>query len=244
SSRLPFGGGCGCSTACCLPIVTFELTAADPWAYRDEVEVIAPTALSACEVPAECLDWIVVADDATCPDPCDAGTPCAEDPACPRPAAPPDVPIIVDPCACDPLQTSLTCLNLPASAFFDIGDAAPNVHVFAGDTDLRGIKLRFTPNPTEVPPDEVDECGSCFEVNLPFLPASATWHFDASARTSFIVCGGGDTQRPVLSGPDGGPLIWPLFSCPGIAYSLCVEVDCATWNDAATVAAGLVNRHA
>lgn len=229
---------CCNSGNCSLPILEFKLTAADPYAYADPISVVAAKSLFNCAGTGACPQWTITADGDTPAARCPEDPSCAADAACGTIPSPPDLPLLTDPCVCEPLTFSTTCFTLPTANFSDLGQTVPVVTIKAGPTALRGITLRFIPSDGSQP----NSCNTCFEINLPFLNGGATWEFDAAERSSTILCAG-QTDDAVVTGMDGGPLEWPVFECVPTDYVLCVSVDCLTSVTGATVSVDLVHRH-
>lgn len=229
---------CCARGACTLPVVEFTLTAGDPHAYADPTTILTGQSLFGCSGTGACPQWTVTADGDTPAERCPEDPSCAGDTACGTVPSPPDPPLLTDPCVCEPLTFSTTCFTLPTGNFSDLGQTVPVVTIKAGSSSLRGLTLRFIPSDGSQP----NPCDTCFEINLPFLQAGATWSFDAELRESTILCAG-QTDTAVVTGMDGGPLDWPVFECVPTNYVMCVSVDCLTPVTGTTVQVELVHRH-
>lgn len=220
----------------------FSLLVADPFAYAPASTVLTNQTLTACPGSPTCITWNILDLDEECPDPCAEVSDCEVDPLCPTPATPPAFPVIADPCACTSLTASRTCFAIPASALATQGDNVPVLQVYAGSTDLRGIRAVLIPNPLALSPSALSDCDACFEINLPFLPNGTTWTLDASRRTSEVFCPPGSYQAATVSGAGGGPFLWPEITCATSDYVLCLEVSCSSWNSTATVSLDMIPR--
>jgi hypothetical protein len=225
------GGACPCCQGCPAREVTFQLTAGRAHAFREPVDV------------AECVTFPEPVDDGVCElwstDPdcmsdeqiCAAQepVPCPLDPACPVPTVP-ELPLPTDRCQCDPIAGRVrTCLTVPAGAAPSWFDAVPIITLSAGVLPLRAVRIRFYSNPLGLDLDQLDPCGFCAELNISYLPASATMVLDGTVQQGIVQCPGRaeTSASTVLAGPAGSPLTWPVIEC-GSPYLVCVEADAAS----------------
>lgn len=239
------GGGCECCQGCPAKEITFQLTANRPWAFREPVEV------------ADCLPFPDPVDDDVCEvwstDPdcqtdeqiCAAQvpTPCPLDPACPV-AEVPELPLPSNSCQCDPIAGRVSlCIDVPAGAAPSWFDAVPVIGITAGDLPLRSIRMRFYQNPLGLPLADLDPCGFCAELNVSYLPAGAVLSLDGTVQQGIVKCPGRaeTSASSVLSGPAGGPLVWPVIEC-GSPYLVCIEADAASISPTSCVSLSTVVR--
>ncbi|WP_433379504.1 hypothetical protein [Streptosporangium sp. CA-115845] len=221
----------GC--ACCpgeLREVTFTLTAGRPHALRPSVTVAETVGWPAETPDDECVQW---STDSGCLD--EAGEcaaqqpqPCPLDPFCPPPTLP-SLPLPANPCLCEPFTRRQVCIEIPQSAAPIWADLVPLVELYAGSNLLRGIRIRFYPNPFGVSYEDLDPCAWCSEINVSYLPAASRLTLDGAGRTVLVQCPGrADTPAEgIVSGPQGQPLNWPVLEC-GIPYLVCVSADSTT----------------
>lgn len=239
------GGGCECCSGCPAKEVTFQLTATLPYAFRDE------------QVVADCVPFPEPVDDDVCvvwsTDPgclseselCAAmePTPCPLDPACPAPVVP-EIPLPSSGCQCDPLAgRTRTCIDIPAGAAPAWFDAVPVITLKAGDLPLRGVRIRFYANPLSLAIDQLEACDYCAELNVSYLPPSATLVLDGRTEQGVVQCPGRaeTSASSILAGPAGEPLTWPVIECGG-PYLVCVEADAGSWSAGSCVSVSTVVR--
>lgn len=224
---------------CTLPVIEFTLTAADPWAYTDAITSVTGGTVFDCAGTGTCPTWYVLGDDEVPVDPCAETPACPGDEVCGVVPSPPDPPLLRDPCVCDPMTLTTTCFDLDSDDFSDLGQTVPVFSIKSGVDSLRGLAVRFIPREGDA---QLNVCDTCFEINLPFLPANSTWTFDAARRETTITCGG-QTNSATVSGNDGGPLTWPVFECVPTDYAMCVTLGCGPDITGVEVNASLVTRH-
>jgi hypothetical protein len=225
------GSTCGGSGSCPAYEVEFTLLAGRPHALREPVQIAS--GLTWSPLPAtDCIEWstdpacLSEADECALLEP----TPCPLDPACP-PAVVPTIPLPDNPCNCDPLAgRSRLCVDVPAGTAPIWADAVPVVVIKAGPAGpLRSVRIRVFANPLGLAADELQQCAYCSEVNVSYIPQSATYTLDGTAQRSIVQCPGrAETSGgSVTFGEQGGPLLWPTLEC-GIPYTVCVEADADT----------------
>lgn len=224
-----FASGCACCTGE-LREIQFVLMAGRPYAYRAPITVAEAVVWPPPENDTACVEW---STDPNCLD--EAGecaaalpTPCPLDPRCPPPVLP-SLPAPSNPCICEPFTRRELCITVPAGTGPIWSDIVPVLEVYAGSNILRNIRVRFYPNPGNVPPDQLDPCGWCGEINISYLPAEARLTLDATTKRAVVQCPGrADTSASgIVSGPDGQPFSWPVLEC-GIPYTVCVSADSTT----------------
>lgn len=138
--------GEGCQGGCTADVlfVEFILTAAQPWLWTPLDQVASES------VPTDdgtaCIEWTAVATGCEETGPCCHNASCSvhsgcSDPACIT-ATPPEVRRPVS-CACLPLATNRTCVEIDTSGFGAITELVPVITVQAGTSDLRRLLLSF-----------------------------------------------------------------------------------------------------
>jgi hypothetical protein len=225
------GGGCNCCSECPAKEVEFTLLAGRPHALRQPVQVAEGRTWQPLP-PTDCIEWSTdpgcLSDEAECE--ALLPTPCPLDPACP-PATVPEIPTPSNPCNCDPLAgRSRLCIEIPAGTAPIWADAVPIVVIKAGPNGpLRSVRIRVYANPLGLEYEDLNECGYCSEVNVSYIPASATYTLDGTTRRSIVACPGrAETSGGTVTfGAQGGPLVWPVLEC-GVPYLVCVEADADT----------------
>lgn len=242
-----FGDSCSCCpNSASMLQVTFTLAASQPCVYRDPVQVVTDTPLSAMAGP--CVIWSLIGVDDECPsenDPCNAPSDCLADPTCPTPVPPPAPPAPSNPCICLPLQTAKTCVDIPAVTIPEFTEADPIITIKSGSKPLRQITVSFLPNPFDQPIDNLDPCTACGEVTLSRIPANSSFVMDGTTRTVQIDCpGSGFIDAGPLLGAMGGqlPFRFPDIACGGVPYVLCVTADATTIANDASVSVAIAVR--
>jgi hypothetical protein len=145
---------------------------------------------------------------------------------------------------CEPLVRTRNCISIPPATVPIWADMVPQIEIYAGSNALRGVRLRFYPNPLGLASvDDLDPCGFCSEINVSYLPASATFALDGTRRRATVACAGRDEQPAggVLFGPNGLPFIWPVLDC-SLPYLVCVEADASTVTPGASITLRVVTR--
>lgn len=244
------GGYCSCCASCPAATVQFQLTAGRPHALLPAVTVVdGATWDPDADDSATCVTWDpdpdcestddagCVTDSATCMDEALASIGCGT-------TLPPELPIPTNDCVCEPLTRTRTCVAIPSSVQTPIwSDVVLDLEITAGPNVLRGLRVRFYPNPINLPSiDDLDECGFCAEINVSIIPAEATLRIDGSMRRVTVTCIGGE-EAPAgaaVSGSNGGPYLWPVLDC-GVPYIACFEADAATV-DGATITVRVISR--
>ncbi|GAA3172857.1 hypothetical protein [Nonomuraea salmonea] len=166
-----FGGACQCCPGV-AKVVQWTLTAARPHALRAPVEVARRVTWPASSgEEEECVTWTT---GDTCLDDegqCAAAQlqPCVLDPRCPPPTLP-ELPVPPNPCLCEPWSRREVCVPIPPQAAPIWSDTVPVMEIYSGALPLRGVRVRFVPNPLGLPADQLDQCGACAELNVSYLP--------------------------------------------------------------------------
>lgn len=244
------GGYCSCCATCPAKQVEFTLTAGRPHALLPAVTVVEGVTWDPVdEDSAACVTWSTdpdctgedagcVTDDATCMDTALEAIGCGT-------TSPPELPVPTNDCACEPLTRARKCVAIPSSVQTPIwSDVVLDLEIYAGSNTLRGLRVRFFPNPLNLPSiDDLEACGYCAEINVSVIPASATLRIDGSTRQVTVTCAGGDmaSAGAAVSGSNGGPYTWPVLDC-GVPYFACFEADSATIADDATITVRVISR--
>lgn len=243
------GGYCSCCDTCPALEVEFQLTAGRPHALLPAVTVADETPWDVDSDTGECVTWVVgtgcaddagcdTSDAATCMDTALAAIGCAT-------TVPPDLPVPSNSCACEPMTRARTCIAIPSSVLTPIwSDVVLDLEIYAGANALRGVRVRFYPNPLGFASiDDLNTCDFCAEINITTVPASSTLRIDGSTRRVTVACPGGDEAGAgaAVSGTNGGPYLWPVLDC-GVPYIACFEADAATIADDATITVRVISR--
>lgn len=243
-----YGGASACGTCggCPMMEVQFTLTAATPWAYWDPTTVLTQAAWTSADLPQGCITWVhsTAACSSTGSDCPDVATMPLYDPSCPPSTTIPDLPIIEDDCACLPLSRRRKVIAVPAADVPVWLDAVPVMELFSGNTPLRNVRLRWYQNPLgRTTPDDIGDCAWCSEVNISYVPASSSLGVDGTRQQLVVTLPGGGVQSaaPVVSGPSGGPLLWPTMTC-GTPYLISIEAETSSVDAAAWVSLDIVPR--
>lgn len=120
--------------------------------------------------------------------------------------------------------------TLPAVGSTENGIAVPTITLtpLTPIASTRQIRLRFTANPGNLPPADLDPCDFCAELIVSYLSTMD------GASVAFII--DGETQSVdarvfdsvnlaadgYVYGADGGPIVWPELTC-GIPYVMTVD---------------------
>jgi hypothetical protein len=223
------GRSCGCG-ACPVTTVQFTLSGQQPCVFREPKTIVDNAVImDGATLVENCFTWIKVADgevcdDADCPDP----EPCSTSSACPPPPAPPPPPIIIDTClTCTPFEQYQRCVDVAPTDVPAWAKGALTYRVNSGGRFLRHVTLKLYENLFDLPPDELDPCSACTEVNVSFIPAASTLVIDGEARTVTLECPGGvvEDASHLVAGAPGKTFTWPEVECGGQQYAMCISVD-------------------
>jgi hypothetical protein len=221
-----FGGGSGCCNGGQYMQIQFQLAASHPCVYRDPVTIIEGQELTD---ESTICEWVLVDPGTECTEPeCIEPDDCLADPNCNQVPKPPTAPKPVNPCVCDPVQTSQACVTIPAGSIPEYTEGLPLLTIRSGSRALQQVRVKFWNNPFGLPVDQLDPCNACGEVTLSRIPADSVFVFDGSERTATITCpGSAPTDATPLMGSAGGtlPLSWPEIQCAESAYTMCVDAD-------------------
>lgn len=152
------GGGCAGGCTADVLFVEFILQAAEPWQWGAAEEV------ASMSLPTDdgesCIEWSLVETGCPWDSDCCHNASCAthagcNDPAC-QTAAPPAVPLPVT-CACLPLATNTSCVEIDTAAFGSFSEVLPILTVDAGSSDLRRLIVSiYERDPADVGSDCCD----------------------------------------------------------------------------------------
>lgn len=228
------GGGCGECASCPAREVQFTLIAGRPHALREAVVVTQGETWLPTDPETPCVTWSndpacepegaeCTEVEVSCIDAALAEIGCAATP-------PPELPVPINPCACEPLTRRRHCITIPASASATRwSDAVTDLEVYSGSLSLKSVRIRFFPNPMGLPYDDLDPCGFCAEMNIATVPVQSTVRVDTTRRRVTVICPGFEPvpAAGAVTGTSGGPFTWPTLQC-GVPYLMCVEANAAT----------------
>lgn len=244
------GGACSCCNACPAREVQFTLMAGRPHALRDAVVVVEGETWDDDDPETDCTEWSN-ADD--CEDETESCTPdttsCLDEALAAIGCAttsPPELPTPTNPCVCTPLTRRRHCIDIPSSVLTPIwSDVVTDIEIYAGSLALKGVRIRFYPNPLGRDIEDLDACAFCAEVNMSVVPAYTTLRVDSTRRRITVMCPGSDevSAGGAVTGADGGVFDWPVLDC-GTPYLMCVEADSATIADDAAITVRVHSREA
>lgn len=154
----------------------------------------------------------------------------------PTPIIDPDCPVVPDPPR--PPVIALDCVDTPTSwrrYVVDVHedlvpvwrDAVPLIRLTTGSTAARQVRLRFYPNPLEVPLEALNPCEFCGEFVITYIPPRSEMFIDGIRQWVTVTdnrSGRTAVGNHLLSGSGGGPATWPLLGC-GTAYTLVIDVS-------------------
>ncbi|KUN37667.1 hypothetical protein AQJ30_15395 [Streptomyces longwoodensis] len=227
------GGNCAggaCEMGADIIQVEFTLTAASPFAYMDQVELL--DVLVPGDLDGTCVDWCIHPPGGA---PCtgcrlakcvEAGDGCA-DPAC-APAAPP-VPSGPVTCFCNAIAVNDAAYALDLSSRPGLIDDVPVIGVYAGSSDLRRLTITLyerTAVDAGLTCAEVAEkhrCEPYAQWTVAFLAAGSELVLDGQTGRAVVYCGGVCQSAGSVFGRDGAPPSWPVLGCA--EYCLLLESD-------------------
>lgn len=114
---------------------------------------------------------------------------------------------------------------IPASTIPQWLNAVPVVNITAGKKAVRKARVRFFPIPLDsYLPTDIDPCSACGSFQIDYLPAGATFTFDAADHRATVTTGGlVQSGEHLLTGDQGrGGVTWPMLSC-GIPYMVVID---------------------
>lgn len=114
---------------------------------------------------------------------------------------------------------------IPASTIPQWLNTVPIVSITAGPSAVRRVRVRFFPVPLDsYLPSDIDPCSACGSFQIDYLPAGATFTFDATEERTTVSTGGiVQPANNLVSGDKGvGGATWPLLSC-GIPYMVLID---------------------
>lgn len=245
------GAVCSCCDSCPAREVQFTLVAGTSYAYREPVLVAALEPWDAGDVESGCVTWSTSADcentDAEgCPEEADNCLEAALELLGCNTTVPPELPVPVNPCVCTPLTTRTHCIDIPASALSPLWhDAVPDIEIYAGSNALKGVQIRFFPNPLSRDIEDLETCAFCSEINVSVIPAFSTLHIDGTSELATVLCPGDVvvSAGQAVTGSGGGPFVWPTLDC-GSPYVMCVSASSSTIAADAGITVRVVSREA
>lgn len=223
TNRIP--RACPTCDECPLIEVQFVLAAGDPCVYTEAIDLVTVAQFD-CNI-AENDDCIVfVPSGQTCG--CNTAVNCATDPDCVD-VTPPQMPSIQSACDHDCLQGDRcrACFDVPAGTFPVNGEGTLVITIGAGQSAMKGVRVRVWNNPLGLDPDSLDECDACSELNVSYIGANSMLVIDGANRTAMITCPGANAVRAnqfISSGTGSPAFLYPSMEACGGPYTVCVEV--------------------
>lgn len=147
------------------------------------------------------------------------------DPLCPAvilPPAPPKVPLG---CLDLPTEWVRRAFTIPDQYVSDWGETVPYIAVHATNGDVRTMRIKFYAQPDGDTIEIPDDCASCADIVISYVPADTTLVIDASDQVVYVESPGGVKRRAdslVFRG-DGMPIDWPTLTC-GMGYTVAVDM--------------------
>lgn len=217
-------------------------------AYVAELEYILVAGIPFIyQTPMLVADPTIFTTESNEPVVCPPAIDCSQDPTCSLGFVP-ALPVPVNPCAV-PLagdyDTAWTAV--PASVLSDWFEKVPYVVVAAGTTALRSVTVRIYPDPGGIIyaiDGEGPTCAACVELNIPYIPASASVTVDGRTERTSIACPTaalGSVGSPQIFGRNSGPYTWPILEC-GTGYAVQVQIHAANHGPGSSVEVYLVDR--
>lgn len=167
----------------------------------------------------------------------------SQDPDCPTPPLPPLPPQVDEGCVATPgsyVRSSFTIEEnvVPVSLV-----AVPVMEFHAGASDVRAARIRFYPNPDDLPPDELDVCAWEGEIIVSYIPAQGVLTIDGVTETATLTMPDGTTVdgTHLLYGTNGSPAQWPEIT-GGVEWVVTLDLDAADPNLDAFVTVDLAVR--
>lgn len=225
------GGSCAGSD---ILTVEWTLTAATPFAYTDETELLdvaIPT-----DDDAECVTWCRHDSTGDCLDgecrlaECPNSQDSCADPECVSPAPP--VPTSPDTCFCQSLAVNSAAYDIDLSSRPGWIDDVPLATVYAGSSDLRRLTVTLyqrTEADTGLTCAELAEkkrCEPYAQWNIGFVPAGGELFLDGQTGRATLDCNRQCSPATTVYGYDGAPPTWPVLNCAG--FCLLLETDAFT----------------
>lgn len=152
------------------------------------------------------------------------------DPDCPPIPGAPQPPKIDDSCIDEVTSWRRWWAIIPESEVTEWLAVVPTLTITTGDDEARQVRIRFYPNPGNVPPSGDTGLEIESEQAISYIPANTTFVIDGVSRRVTAEVGGDGIQRPashLLYGQDGGPATWPTLRC-GIGYLISFDLPLET----------------
>ena len=147
------------------------------------------------------------------------------DPTCPPVPVAPQPPGIPPDCPRDVTEWRRYWTAIPSELSGGWRESVPVIKLSTSAHEVREVRVRFYPNPLGTDLSEVDECGSCGEFFISYIPKSTVMKIDAiRRRITANVAGTGDANAMHLaSDTDYGPVRWPTMTCD-VGYYMTVDI--------------------
>lgn len=203
--------------------VEFTLTAATPWAYTDQTELVNVDLPTSADV---CVQWVLDGTGcglAECTDPVSQ---CA-DPLCTFPAPP--QPTTPQSCFCYSLAEDSICFAVSLAARPNWSSDVPIISLYAGSSELRNVRIAlYDRRPAQAGATcasigENQRCEPVAEWNVGYMPASSELTLDGQVERAMLFCGGTCETATSVWGFDGAAITWPVLDCSD--YCLCIYVS-------------------
>jgi len=147
------------------------------------------------------------------------------DPDCNTVPPPPRPPTVPSDCIDDIGVWRRYYAEIPANQVPDWMDVVPTLEITSGPFAARQVRVRYYPNPEDLPIPEVDTTGWIAEQIISYMPASTVMTLDGVTQRVWAEVAGNVPQSGdhLLYGTNGKPAVWPILGC-GIGYLVSVEV--------------------
>jgi hypothetical protein len=164
------------------------------------------------------------------------------DPDCPPMPLPPRPPIVLDDCIQEVGQWRRYWAIIPDSeiAYWIATIPTLTIRTQAGtDGAVRQVRIRYYPNPENLPPADFDASDWEAEQIVSYIPPSTVLTVNGVSERVFASVNGGDPLAAdhLLYGTGGTPATWPVMACgTGYLISFDVPLDTIVGNPAIEVA--------
>lgn len=207
--------------------VEFTLTAATPWAYTDQTELLNVD-LPVGDAGA-CVEWTTTGTNchlAECADPVSA---CA-DPLCSFPDPP--QPTTPQSCFCYALAEESMCYSIDLSNRPNWSSDVPVISIYSGISELRNLRIALyerRPVDAALTCAQIGvqkRCEPVAEWNIGYIPASSELTLDGQVERAMLFCGGSCETATSVWGFQGAAISWPTLDCA--TYCLCIYSSAIT----------------
>jgi len=205
-----------------VAIIEFTMVAGTPYKFGTSNDLLYLLSLDELQKHASWTDGTPPDDPASI----------ITDPDCPPIPEPPRPPVIVNNCVANPSQWDRYYYAIPAEDVSAWSKTLPTITLVSGGTEVRQVRVRFTPNPFGWAPASVDQFAYCAEFILSYLPARTELVVDGTVKRAWASVAGARsvTASNLLYGTDSGPMSWPELTC-GVPYLMTIDVPVGTGDD-------------